>query len=90
VSDASSTTTLRSVVVAVGDRRGIADSSHRDRLRYRGRETRRNEDRPVASSRHDPEDDPEDVDQPVLAAQDHVAEHVLVGVVAVTTANSQQ
>ncbi len=81
---------LGRVVVAVGDGRRVAHSSHGDRLGYRRSETGREQDGSVASSGRDPKNDPEDVDQPVLAAQDDVAKHVFAGVVAMAPANGQQ
>ena len=67
---------LRQVMVAAGHRGGVGDRPHRDRFREGRREASGEDDRErvgQVSRRHrDPEDDPEDVDESVLTAEDEV------------------
>lgn len=64
---------LALVMVGLGHGRGVRDRAHRDALGEGRREARRQQDLDVLARRGDAECDPEDVDEPVLAAEDQVA-----------------
>ncbi len=66
------------VVVTLRERRCVTDRAHGDRLGDGRRKARRDQDGVGATAGDHPEDDAEDVDQPVLAAEDDVAQGVLL------------
>ena len=63
----------REVIVTLSEERGVHDAAHGDRLRERGGQRRRENDAQLHRGGGDPKDQPQHIDQPVLAAQDDVA-----------------
>src|SRR5947199_1162872 len=57
-----------------GPRRGVGDRPHRDRLRAERGERRDQNDPTIARRRRQAQDDPEAIDDPVLAPEDEVGE----------------
>ena len=68
------------VIVPYRNRRRVADGAHRNRFGDRGGKSGNEEDGVGAATGDHAEDDPENVDQPILPTQDHVAQPVRLSV----------